>query len=633
MSQVHVTKRPSRSALLPSLTGAALLVLAAAGLITMAQIIYQRAEQHYTQRMVQMAADTLDNIAWKLGSVDPEHPEELANITQQLNSYNRAQTWSSLRLIRKEDCNIIISVTNESEVNTAHYDKELLQQNWPTDRTITWENADNELLELAVVRCPLLQGLDRTPMMLEGKLITARLHPPMAALLGPGAMVLVGTLLLMGGMLYLQRRYFRPLVSISSGLIRHREHLEQEISTLRLASASGTVAQVWNDLIGLVEQLRDAAGQSNAMQELSSALERSATVDFVEAATILPEGVMHLIPGGRVKYVNAMGQRLLGLQSHGESAEKQSMGGKRLEELEVSPLGRKLVEAIKPAVRGEFFENKTATIEGEGEGTFRVRVIPVVSRQRGVSAVVLITDISQYAKAERARDEFVAHVAHELRTPLTNIQAYAETLGEFNDPQIQAECFNVINKETRRLSRLVEEMLSRAQLDLGTIQIRRDHVDLWAMLEEALRDLKATAESKKIELVNKLPAKLPTLHADRDKLAVVINNLLANAIKYTPAGGRVTLSAQGQEDSVLMHFADNGIGVAPEDQEKIFDKLYRVQRDEVLKEVGTGLGLTTAREIVREHGGDITLVSEVGKGSTFTVYMPVGQKSKARLGF
>jgi signal transduction histidine kinase len=247
--------------------------------------------------------------------------------------------------------------------------------------------------------------------------------------------------------------------------------------------------------------------------------------------------------------------------------------------------------------------------------------MPVMHQERG--AVVLITDESQRAKAEAAREAFVAQVSHELRTPLTNIRAYTETCTEFDDPKVQAECFNVINKETRRLGRLVEEMLSRSQLDIGTMNIRSDDVDLLALLHEAVRDLKATAENMEIELVAELPSKLPLLHADRDKLAVVINNLLGNALKYTISGGRISVACEADEGGVRIKVVDTGIGIAEEHRSKIFERMYRVDSEEVKNRTGSGIGLTTALEIVQAHGGDIQVSSKPGEGSTFTVELPL----------
>jgi signal transduction histidine kinase len=184
------------------------------------------------------------------------------------------------------------------------------------------------------------------------------------------------------------------------------------------------------------------------------------------------------------------------------------------------------------------------------------------------------------------------------------------------------ECYNVITKETRRLSRLVEDILSVSQLEVGSIELQTCNVDLKTLLSEAVRDVRGLADEKGIDIQLVLPSKLEPIHADRDKLAVVINNLLGNAIKYTPHNGNVVLGCQITGSEVVVTLKDNGIGIDPADQARVFEKFQRANDPEVKNETGTGIGLYTAREIVRRHGGQIELISEKGKGSTFLVRLP-----------
>ncbi|MCH7841061.1 MAG: hypothetical protein IID38_12615 [Planctomycetes bacterium] len=244
--------------------------------------------------------------------------------------------------------------------------------------------------------------------------------------------------------------------------------------------------------------------------------------------------------------------------------------------------------------------------------------------QRDRECVVIVRDVSQQLRAERAREEFVSQVTHELRTPLTNIRAYAETLssGMFDDPKVITECYNVITKETRRLSRLIEDILSVSQLEVGTIELAVDTVDLKTLLGEAVRDVRKLADDKNLDLQLILPAKLEPISGDRDKLAVVVNNLLGNAIKYTPSEGNVIVGCQLTNDAVVLTFKDNGIGIDKADHARVFEKFQRGNDPAVQNETGTGIGLYTAREIVRRHGGDISLISEKGQGSTFLVRIP-----------
>jgi signal transduction histidine kinase len=253
-----------------------------------------------------------------------------------------------------------------------------------------------------------------------------------------------------------------------------------------------------------------------------------------------------------------------------------------------------------------------------------VKIIPLQRAHHHGECVVVVRDVSQQIRAERAREEFITQVTHELRTPLTNIRAYTETLssGMFDDPKLLTECYNVITKETRRLSRLVEDILSVSQLEVGTIDLKTDDVDLRTLLTDSVRDVRGLADEKNIDLRLALPSKMEPIRADRDKLAVVLNNLLGNAIKYTPAHGNVVVGCQFAAGDVTLTVKDSGIGIGPADQARIFEKFQRAC-DPAVKDIpGTGIGLYTAREIVRRHGGEVEVISEKGKGSTFLVRLP-----------
>ena len=159
-------------------------------------------------------------------------------------------------------------------------------------------------------------------------------------------------------------------------------------------------------------------------------------------------------------------------------------------------------------------------------------------------------------------------------------------------------------------------------MEVGQIELSLDTVDLRALLSDGVRDVRGLADDKEIDLQLILPAKLEPINGDRDKLAVVINNLLGNAIKYTPRDGDIVVGCRFTGNEVVMTFKDNGIGIDPADHARIFEKFQRGTDPDVQNEPGTGIGLYTAREIVRRHGGDIEVISETGQGSTFVVRLP-----------
>ncbi|MCP4249595.1 MAG: hypothetical protein GY778_21350 [bacterium] len=429
-------------------------------------------------------------------------------------------------------------------------------------------------------------------------------------------------------LLYRQMRtHFRGMARIASNLTAHPDELAEQLDSLRVADSLGSVARAWNRLIGTIEELQDHARRATASDELRHALERSSGSELAEALHALPDGVLFITEGQTVRYSNSMAARLLGINRTGDDqADGDRPADVILDTLETSPFGGRLVGVIRQACRadGSFEAHHELLEDPDTASTYRVRILAPRTHQAG-ECVAVVTDISQQVRADRAREDFVSQVTHELRTPLTNIRAYAETLssGMFEDPKVITECYNVITKETRRLSRLIEDILSISQMEVGSIQLVEDDVDVRELLSDAVRDVRGLADEKKIDLQMNLPSKLGTVRADRDKLAVVINNLLGNALKYTPADGSVRLGCKMSETELVITVKDNGIGIDPANHNRVFEKFQRIQDPDVEDQVGTGIGLTTAREIVRRHQGDIELMSAKGEGSTFVVKIPL----------
>ena len=419
------------------------------------------------------------------------------------------------------------------------------------------------------------------------------------------------------------REQLRGVSRIANRLETHRDRIEDDLASLRIADSLDGATAGWNELVDLAERLLATVQRTEANEELSRVLQRSGGGALSEALNAIPDGLIYISDEVRFEYLNSAACRLLGWNL--QDAKKMT-----LPDAQSNGLGLKLMQLIRGAARPEgVFEARTEVLEaGDAQAhdlsTYRVCLIPLQRARHHGECVVVIRDVSQQFRADRAREEFIAQVTHELRTPLTNIRAYTETLssGMFEDPKVITECYNVITKETRRLSRLVEDILSVSQLEVGSIELHVDSVDLKALLSDGVRDVRGLADEKNIDVQLVLPAKVEAIRADRDKLAVVINNLLGNAIKYTPANGNVVVGCQVTADVVVLTFKDNGIGIDASEHAKVFEKFQRGSNPEVKNESGTGIGLYTAREIVRRHGGDIDLLSEKNKGSTFMVRLP-----------
>lgn len=419
------------------------------------------------------------------------------------------------------------------------------------------------------------------------------------------------------------REQLRGMSRIADRLELHRDRLEENLGSLHIADTLDGVTAAWNQLIELTQHLLEMVRRSDANEELSRVLQRSGGGALGEVLSALPDGIVYIVDETRFEYLNAAACRLFGW-----SAEE--AGQTTLPEAKAEGIGAKVLDLVREALQADgSFEGRTELLDTEGDdgkdrSSYRVRVIPLQGGNHHGECVVVIRDVSQQIRAERAREEFITQVTHELRTPLTNIRAYTETLssGMFDDPSVITECYNVITKETRRLSRLVEDVLSASQLEVGTIEIQIGNVDLKTLLGDGVRDVRGLADKKSIDLQLVLPDKLEPIQADRDKLAVVINNLLGNAIKYTPSNGNVVVGCRFTGSEVVISVKDNGIGISSADHVRVFEKFQRAADPDVQNQTGTGIGLYSAAEIVRRHRGEIELISEKGQGSTFLVHLP-----------
>jgi two-component system phosphate regulon sensor histidine kinase PhoR len=235
-----------------------------------------------------------------------------------------------------------------------------------------------------------------------------------------------------------------------------------------------------------------------------------------------------------------------------------------------------------------------------------------------------VRDISQQQLAEQARDQFLDMVSHELRTPLANLKAYAETLilTEQLDVAKQKDFCNIINAEATRLARLVDDLLSISSMEVGSLSLSREETDMERLLQEVVNKVRPQMDQKGTVFNTTFPEKWPKLHLDKDKMAATLVNLLGNAVKYTPGDGRVILKVSVTENDFRIEMEDTGVGISAEELPKVFDKFFRSSDPRVQKESGSGLGLAFAQEVVRMHSGTLTVQSQPGTGSKFTVTLP-----------
>lgn len=269
-----------------------------------------------------------------------------------------------------------------------------------------------------------------------------------------------------------------------------------------------------------------------------------------------------------------------------------------------------------------------------GEQVFAITMSPVASCDDGGSSgapnhgvVVLMRDITKERQSAKLKSEFVAQVAHELRTPLSSIRAYVEMLvdGEASDEKTRAEYYDIIQTSADRLGRLIDNMLNISRIEAGTVRISKEPIAVAMVAKEALDMMRPAADEKRISLTDELTPAMYRVLADRDLLYQAILNLLSNAVKYTPEGGAIQLRMipQEQNRTLRIDVIDTGAGIPKEDLPRMFEKFFRVERNKEMAK-GTGLGLNLVKQIIETvHGGELTLASEVGKGSTFTMTLPL----------
>ena len=259
--------------------------------------------------------------------------------------------------------------------------------------------------------------------------------------------------------------------------------------------------------------------------------------------------------------------------------------------------------------------------------SLRVR-FALIRRESGFISglVAVLHDTTEQEKEERERRLFVSNVSHELRTPLTSVKSYLEALdeGALTEP-VAPDFIKVSLDETNRMMRMVTDLLHLSRIDNETSYLDVELINFTAFITFILNrfdKMRSQDDEKKYELVRDYPINSVWIEIDTDKMTQVIDNILNNAIKYSPDGGKITVSMKTTDDQMILSISDQGLGIPKQDLPKIFDRFYRVDRARSRAQGGTGLGLAIAKEIIKQHKGFIWAKSEYGKGSTFTIVLP-----------
>ena len=368
---------------------------------------------------------------------------------------------------------------------------------------------------------------------------------------------------------------------------------------------SSEITNITNNLNDLSEVIR--LTQENLEQE---------TKRLNSILSYMTDGVLATNRRGQIIMINDMAKRQLGVERD-EALNQNILELLKIDdEYELRDLITQSPELMIDSqdVNGEYI-------------SIRVR-FALVRRESGFISglVAVLHDTTEQEKEERERRLFVSNVSHELRTPLTSVKSYLEALdeGALSEP-VAPDFIKVSLDETNRMMRMVTDLLHLSRIDNATSNLDVELINFTAFITFILNrfdKIKSQDENLKYELIRDYPITSVWIEIDTDKMTQVIDNILNNAIKYSPDGGKITVSMKTTDDQMILSISDQGLGIPKQDLPKIFDRFYRVDRARSRAQGGTGLGLAIAKEIIKQHNGFIWAKSEYGKGSTFTIVLP-----------
>ncbi len=324
----------------------------------------------------------------------------------------------------------------------------------------------------------------------------------------------------------------------------------------------------------------------------------------------MTDGVMIVDADGRVQLLNPAAERIFQIK-------------------ETAGMGRSIVEVVRYHQLVDLWrkakggERESMTLEIGPQHLFlQVLVIPLKTALPG-NSMILFQDLTQMRRLETVRRDFISNVSHELRTPLASLKALAETLqeGALEDPPAARRFILRMETEIDNLTQLVNELLELSRIESGKVPLSFHRIKPCDLLRPAFERMSLQAERAGLELILDCPDNLPAVFADPDRISQVLINLIHNAVKFTPPGGKITVSAYQDGEQIVFYVRDTGVGIAKKDVDRIFERFYKADRARAGG--GTGLGLSIARHMIESHGGSIWAESEEQVGSTFYFSMPI----------
>ena len=415
-------------------------------------------------------------------------------------------------------------------------------------------------------------------------------------------LILLGFILVVTLLLLENRRDNIRLKQINQKV---KELIAGDYSQVLDMQGSSEITNITNNLNDLSEVIR--LTQENLEQESKR---------LHSILSYMTDGVLATNRRGKITMINDMAKKQLGVQKE-DVLNKSILELLKIEdEYELRDLITQIPELMIDSqdANGEYL-------------SLRVR-FALVRRESGFISglVAVLHDTTEQEKEERERRLFVSNVSHELRTPLTSVKSYLEALdeGALSEP-VAPDFIKVSLDETNRMMRMVTDLLHLSRIDNATSHLDVELINFTAFITFILNrfdKMRGSDEEKKYELVRDYPITSVWIEIDTDKMTQVIDNILNNAIKYSPDGGKITVTMKTTDDQMILSISDQGLGIPKQDLPRIFDRFYRVDRARSRAQGGTGLGLSIAKEIIKQHNGFIWAKSIYGKGSTFTIVLP-----------
>lgn len=408
----------------------------------------------------------------------------------------------------------------------------------------------------------------------------------------------------------------------AKGLTRPLEHITRVARQITDGNYDARVKYNSKDEIGELSNAINTMARSlqDQMQRIAENEERLSSV-----LENLISGVVMIDGAGRIVLINKFAEYILGVS------------GKRLLHKPYETVREKqyeFAEIVKESMEKKELIRDEMILHYPQERILDMNVVPLSQGANLWSGVVVVMhDITAIRRLERMRSEFVANVSHELKTPITSIKGFAETLlnGAIDDRETADSFLRIIYDESERLNRLIIDILELSKIESKHSALQCSPVDLSELVHRLIHLIKSDASKKQIELQLDMEEDL-FIEGDEDRLRQVFINLISNAINYTPEGGKVLIEARSlhiseefAEDRVLIRIKDTGIGIPKKDLPRIFERFYRVDKARSRRSGGTGLGLSIVKHIVELHHGDISVESEAGIGTTFSIELPVIQ--------